>query len=466
MKTGDYINEILQDTISSLALKEMKEKAKRWLTLYIFLKKDECWISLCEESDESESISEWVNQRAGENWSEILIEYGAGACYSVVQENVADHRIGSGGKEKTLLWLIRIGERDESLSVLAAVILKTLVPKYEDMLFLEDMLSLYEDQLNQQVIKKKFFFGDIFDREKLTNRYINQVKENYILPEFLLLCHLASARYERRQNHTTLYLSDRKQRAGIKFDNPNLLFGDGENLRTIRKIMEISGDEGAVYIQQPEMLITGVTPLKSFDGLTISFTGNAEWILSNNRQKVLIYREGEYLIPAFESTWEQELEKLEQLKGRLPDKDLNRIKQIIRSVKESNSHGTAIVFMDGEALQDEIKRRFAKKGYAIKARPFSLMVNNKNRAMLRGVTAIDGAILSDLKGYCQAIGTILDGEFVVPGNPGRGSRYNSIRNYVQWYKNRNPKTICFAVIISEDGMIDVEIPIISGTRRE
>ena len=78
--------------------------------------------------------------------------------------------------------------------------------------------------------------------------------------------------------------------------------------------------------------------------------------------------------------------------------------------------------------------------------------------MLRGVTAIDGAILSDLEGYCQAIGTIVDGEFVGPGNSGRGARYNSIRNYVQWYKNRHQDTICFAVIISEDGMINLEIP--------
>lgn len=459
MKTDDYINDLLQNIISDLAPKEMKEEAKRWFTLHIFQREGNCWKSLCDEMDYTEiSLLDWVNQRVGEKWSETLKEYGEGACYSVVQDNIADHRLGSDGKKKTLLWLICIGEKKESLSIFASVILKTLAPKYENMLLLEDMKSLYEDQSCQQTTKRDFFFGDISDREKLTSRYIKQVKENYILPEFLLLCHLASTRYEKRQNHTTLYLSCNRQRAGIKFDNKELLFGDGENLRTIRKIMEISGNEGAVYIQQPEMRITGVMPIRKFEGLAITFMGNAEWILRNNRQEVLIYREGEYLIPAFEVTWEEELDKLEQLKDCLPDKNLEQIKQIIKSVKDNSPHGTSIVFMEGKALQKEIEDRFAKNGYAIKVKPFSLKESKRNRTMLRGVTAIDGAILSDLEGYCQAIGTIVDGEFVGPGNSGRGARYNSIRNYVQWYKNRHQDTICFAVIISEDGMINVEIP--------
>lgn len=464
MKTGDYINEMLQDIISNLAPKGMKEEAKHWFMLHIFQRKDDCWKFLCDETDDVKAedtekcVLDWVNQRAGEKWEGKTEEYGSGACCGVVQDNVADHRLGSDGKKKTLLWLIHISKKEESLSVLAAVILKTLASKYNNMLILEDMKSLYEDRSNQQTAKRDFFFGDISDREKLTSRYIKQVKENYILPDFLLLCHLASTRYEKRQNHTTLYLSRNKQRAGIKFDNRELLFGDGENLRTIRKIMEISGNEGAVYILQPEMRVTGVIPIREFKGLSIAFKGNAEWSLKNNRQEVLIYREGEYLIPVFESTWERELDKLEQLKSYLSDKSLDCIKQIIRSAKGNSSHGTSIVFMEGEALQKEIEDRFAKNGYTIKVKPFSLKGNDRNQAMLRGVSAIDGAILSDLNGKCQAIGTIVDGAFVGPGNPGRGARYNSVRNYVQWYKNHHPDTICFAVIISEDGMINVEIP--------
>lgn len=292
------------------------------------------------------------------------------------------------------------------------------------------------------------------------DKYIEQVKKNDDLPEFQLLCHLSSMRYETRQNKTMLYFSSTKQSTGLLFDDSKLMFKEVEHLRTIRKIMEISGEEGAVCIKQPEMAITGVVSKSPFEELAVEFKGNAEWILRKKQQEILIYRRGEYLIPAFSPKREQDLEKLDQLKlsGDLTDGDIENIKRIIQRLRDNSRHGTSIVFMEGNALRREIEERFSKNGYAIKVKEFSLEDDQWSDNMLQGVTAIDGAILSDLKGRFQAIGTILDGEFVGPGNQGRGARYNSIRNYVQWHKKRHQDTICFAVIISEDGMLNIEIP--------
>lgn len=458
MKTGDYINGLVQDIISNLAPKEMRDKAKHWLTLFIFQREGDEWIPLSDElNDINERVLAWVNKRDNEEWGTPK-ECGTGVAYGEVQKNVADHRLGSDGKRKSLLWLLYMDEKNESLNILASVILKTLAPKYDNMLILEDMKSLYEDQSGREVIKKNYFFGDICDKEKLLNKYIEQVEKSDNLPEFRLLCHLSSMRYETRQNKTTLYFSRTKQRTGLKFNSPGLMFGEVEHLRTIRKIMEISGDEGAVCIKQPEMIITGVVPIKAFEGLTVEFKGNAEWILRKKQQEILIYRRGEYLIPAFASKQEQELEKLEQLRENCPNGGLENIKRIIDRFKNNSPHGTSIVFMESEALRKEIEDRFSPNGYTIKVKEFPLKGNGRNDNMLRGVASIDGAILSDLDGRCQAIGTILDGKFVGPGDQGRGARYNSVRNYVQWYKNHNPDTVCFAVIISEDGMINVEIP--------
>ena len=83
--------------------------------------------------------------------------------------------------------------------------------------------------------------------------------------------------------------------------------------------------------------------------------------------------------------------------------------------------------------------------------------------MVAGITAIDGALLFDISGNCRAVGAILDGVSVKIGNPGRGSRYNSVVNYIGWLKNREDselveQKICFALIISEDGMVDFAIP--------
>lgn len=60
---------------------------------------------------------------------------------------------------------------------------------------------------------------------------------------------------------------------------------------------------------------------------------------------------------------------------------------------------------------------------------------------------------------CKAIGVIVDGETVKAGDPGRGARYNSLTNYVRWLnsENRNANVNCMAVVISEDGTLDIEI---------
>lgn len=455
MKAGDYINRLVQESLNSLIPEKMETKDKYLLRLYIFQKENDRWIALCDEpSNEIAKISEWVNQIEDEEWYEPLKEYEETMIYGVMQENVADHRMRSDRVPKSLLWAIHMEKKDESLNILSNVILNELIPKYSDMLILEDMKSLYEGGMSRGVNKRNFFFGNISNKNKLLNKYMEQVRKNEDLPEFQLLCHLSSMNYETRQNRTMLCFSAGKEPMDIQFDDKSLEFKNVEHLRAIRKVMEISGPKGAVCVKMPEMTITGVMQMKQVDGVTVEFKGNAEWILRKSNQDILLYRKGEYLIPVFALKYSQETEKLEQLEGCLAKDDLVKIRRVINRLRDNNSHGTSIVFMQGEALENEIKERFANYGYAIKVKEFDLERNE----MLCGITAIDGAILADLQGKCRAIGTILDGEFVSSGNKGRGARYNSVKNYVQWYKMKHPDVICFAVIFSEDGMLNVEIP--------
>jgi len=66
------------------------------------------------------------------------------------------------------------------------------------------------------------------------------------------------------------------------------------------------------------------------------------------------------------------------------------------------------------------------------------------------VTAIDGAVMLDPQGYCYSIGVILDGKASGHGNGTRGARYNSAVRYVD--SSPYPS---LAVVVSEDGMVDV-----------
>jgi DNA integrity scanning protein DisA with diadenylate cyclase activity len=69
---------------------------------------------------------------------------------------------------------------------------------------------------------------------------------------------------------------------------------------------------------------------------------------------------------------------------------------------------------------------------------------------LRHMAAIDGALLFSPRGDCRAIGVILDGRACREENRARGSRFNSAVRYVNSAVER-----CFAVVVSEDGTVDV-----------
>jgi DNA integrity scanning protein DisA with diadenylate cyclase activity len=68
----------------------------------------------------------------------------------------------------------------------------------------------------------------------------------------------------------------------------------------------------------------------------------------------------------------------------------------------------------------------------------------------RLVTSIDGAVLLDPEGCCYSIGVILDGRASGRGDGTRGARYNSALRYIE--SSAYP---CLAVVVSEDGMVDV-----------
>ena len=84
--------------------------------------------------------------------------------------------------------------------------------------------------------------------------------------------------------------------------------------------------------------------------------------------------------------------------------------------------------------------------------------------LLRRVTRIDGAVLVDLEGRCHAIGVILDGPVSPRCTPSRGARYNSAIRYVHG-RHEAGKKDCFAVLKSEDGMIDLVPHLMPPIRR-
>ena len=116
----------------------------------------------------------------------------------------------------------------------------------------------------------------------------------------------------------------------------------------------------------------------------------------------------------------------------------------IIEVASYQKHGTMVI-ISPSAKQESAALVGEGKGTAIHEK--NLIEENKD--LILGLCSIDGAFMIDPFGNCSGIGLILSNPNSGKGNPERGSRYNSAVNYI----NNNKSSI--AVVISEDGMIDI-----------
>jgi DNA integrity scanning protein DisA with diadenylate cyclase activity len=118
--------------------------------------------------------------------------------------------------------------------------------------------------------------------------------------------------------------------------------------------------------------------------------------------------------------------------------DIDRLVMLIR-VAEEASHGALLIINENAA---EESHRLRKHGSPIVACVLT-------PDLLRPLTTIDGAILLSPDGRCHSIGTILDGNTTEKGDPSRGARFNSAFRYAESHWP------CMAVVVSEDGGIDL-----------
>ena len=213
--------------------------------------------------------------------------------------------------------------------------------------------------------------------------------------------------------------------------------------RKIRKILEIASRDLSLYSDGLQIL--GLCKLKgeydetNQDLLTINFIGAHKWELAHGSHIMLIV---EYTNPRFPKQ-KINRERFDDLLKRtfliISSEDIKNLWNIVNTAT-AQKHGTLLI-ISSEAKNEAA--RLANQSTTIE--PTLL-----NESLIRNVTSIDGAILLDSTGVCHSIGVILDGISTNKGTSERGARYNSAIRYVE-----NNKKKCVAVIISEDGMVDL-----------
>ena len=397
-------------------------------------------------------------------------------------ENTSENLIAETGFEKynkrhdsSEMWwgfFVDKSMKKESLITLIDIFLEILEEKISSLVALDEASNIlvYLRERNNDLYKERFF--EKISDGKLIQNYVGRVMSE--LPDKEIFIHLSALNYENRVTHA--HLAFKKEISFQSSDNDNIIFDKAmefeiEKIRLIRKLMEISGETYGLVIEKKsdsEWSIKGARQLKELkDTYQVEITGHSVWKLKHNEEELFEYKEGIYKLPPVgidENEYDEEYKKLDQIIS--DEEKRKKVRLVIDKIRKTASHGTGIIFIEEATTESEEKSFLEKeidrlagfgKAYAIKNHPLDLCKIEEE--MLKGITAIDGAVFCNFDLECKAIGVIVDGQTVKEGNPGRGARYNSLTNYVRWLnsKERNANVKCMAVVISEDGPIDIEI---------
>jgi len=230
----------------------------------------------------------------------------------------------------------------------------------------------------------------------------------------------------------------------IHLSNPIPIYNyrsDGD-YRSVRKLLEMCSDKLRLLCNGNHIYGLG-REKRTYDPrdeslFLVRFLAPFSWELLHDEHRLMQVVHDLPKLPETRIEKSEFVEKLCKVFPNLGTTHSDRLWALVEAAIEQK-HGTMVVILDD--AKDEAERL---KNQATIVKPFPL-----TGAVMKDVTAIDGAVLIDMKATCYAIGAILDGVASDKGTPARGARYNSAIRYV----DEKPK--CIAIVISEDGMVNL-----------
>ncbi len=233
-------------------------------------------------------------------------------------------------------------------------------------------------------------------------------------------------------------------------DHPNidliLRLGSAVQLkeyRKVRKLLEMTSSDLHLYSDGDYIL--GLAKLKGvYDGeredlFVINFSESYKWELIHNAQVMMVV---DHTIPGLLRSKIDKAKFEEIVRRVIRENEEQNIEKLWTMINTATGQKKGSLIIISNEAESEAKR--------LEYQSTSIKPVQLNEDLIKNITAIDGAVLLDTQGYCHSIGVILDGVATSKGTSGRGARFNSAIRYVEMRK-RN----CVAVIISEDGMVDL-----------
>lgn len=182
----------------------------------------------------------------------------------------------------------------------------------------------------------------------------------------------------------------------------------------------------------------------------IEFCKKEEWKLYIDKEVVLEYRAGVYCLdrkrPEDETSKEEAMRKVKDIKEGSVNKE--KFCEIFKHLREC-PHGALLILGKTKEIKREVER-LSRLHKGMSLGESGLDLKKCNLSIFQGLASLDGAVMVDYEGVCYGYGMILDGFAIIEGDTGRGSRYNSGKNYSALHKG-------YAVIFSDDKEKGVQV---------
>ena len=300
---------------------------------------------------------------------------------------------------------------------------------------LQDFLRRYQRQILQYLINRASLkLDELLDlKEELFNDTVKQ----YIDLDIILT--LAGSQYEKRDSLGSLFYIKNRREAVFKVKFNKEIDLNLNNLRLIRKILEMSDRKLSLIIFEKKIVGLG---FKDAPFRKVLFNGHQNWMLYLTPKEALHFVRGKFF---FDRGGNNQI--MSQLpKGFILKKYEKPFSNII-NILTHQKHGALLIITD-KAKEEVFRLSSFSRGYSID--PVDLTVY-ENLPLVKNLASVDGAVFIDRQLKCYGTGIILDGVAMSAGSSARGSRYNSACCYLD-----NKKDSLFAALVfSEDETMDL-----------
>lgn len=229
--------------------------------------------------------------------------------------------------------------------------------------------------------------------------YVNHYLVFNAFPTDTLFIALSAEQYEKNDSNAQIMFLDCSESFDLvyEFDKKYEFFE--KNLRTIRKLMEITKGSGLTLLAVKDddniWSIVGTAEATKANS-TIKFEGKLNWSFMEGEKVKFQFYKGRYILNLGDGKEEYETE-IKNVHSKYQD-----IVRKLVDILKKQKHGTAAIISAKKPLEKEIERLCnMNKGIRIKDYNFLNSKTDQNYMYQIGMTNIDGAVFIDQHGFAM-----------------------------------------------------------------